>query len=112
MEITITQRDQARVLVVEGSVDTLSAEKLKNALEEQIEQGQIRLVADFSGVDYISSAGLRALLGPLKEIRQQGGELFLAAVEKEVERVLKLSGFTKILTVCQDVESALVAVGP
>jgi len=55
----------------------------------------------------MSSAGLRALLETVKEVRKQGGDLRPAAARPEVLRVLDLSGFTSILQVFPDVDSAV-----
>lgn len=107
MEITLTHEAKATILSLSGSIDATNADSLMSALMGQIEEGNTWLVADFRQVDYISSAGLRALLGPLKQIRQQGGELCLAGVQEDVLKVLKLSGFTTILKTYPDVQTAL-----
>ncbi len=107
MDITVEHREDVTVVSIVGSVDALTAGTLINALSTQISQGNTRLVADLSQVDYTSSAGLRAILGALKDTRQQGGDFRLAGVQKHVRRVLDLSGFTSILKFYPDVESAV-----
>jgi anti-anti-sigma factor len=97
IQISIAQQDHVTVVSVAGSVDALTADALTSALAEQLQAGRTRVVAAFGGVDYMSSAGLRALLTTLKEARRQGGDLRLAAVPDPVMRVLTLSGFTGIL---------------
>jgi anti-anti-sigma factor len=72
-----------------------------------IEEGQRRVVVELSQVDYMGSAGLRALLGPYEELRGKGGKLALAAVHENVEKVLELSKFTEILDAYPDVETAV-----
>jgi len=107
MKISDSLRDGAMVVSVEGRVDSTTAERLMAALMAHVEGGQRRLVVDMALVDYIGSAGLRALLGPLEEIRARGGELILAAVKENVQRVLDVSRITTILKVYSDVEAAL-----
>ena len=58
---------------------------------------RVHLVCDFKDVNYTSSAGLRSLLGALKESRRLGGDLRMAAVQPSVLRVLSLSGFASII---------------
>jgi anti-sigma B factor antagonist len=58
-------------------------------------------------VNYTSSAGLRALLGNVKESRRLGGDLRIAAMQPAVERVLSLSGFTSIIKVYSDTGAAV-----
>lgn len=107
MDVTFEERGSATVASIAGSVDGLTSEALLGALRTQVEAGRVRLVGDLSGVDYTSSAGLRALLATLKETRQQGGDLRLAAVQPNVLKVLDLSGFTSILKVYPDVAAAV-----
>jgi anti-sigma B factor antagonist len=107
MQITTSQRDLITVLTITGSVDSLTAEKLTDALGEQVRAGQVRLVVDFGAVEYTSSAGLRSLLGSLKDCRRLGGDLRMAAVTPSVLRVLSLSGFASIIRMFDDVNAAV-----
>ena len=106
MEIRVENRGPVGIVSIDGSVDGATAADVVSALRQQVTAGTVQIVADFAGVDYTSSAGLRALLEMVKEARQHGGDLRLAAVRKEVLRVLELSGFTSILQVFPDVDSA------
>ena len=107
MQISVVQQEHVTVVAIAGSIDALTADALVSALSAQVQAGNTRLVAAFEGVDYTSSAGLRVLLGTLKEARQRGGDLRLAAVQDRVRRVLELSGFTSILKCYPDVPSAV-----
>jgi len=107
MQITIEKKEIVTVVSIEGSVDGMTAAHLIAAFREQIGGGSARLVGDLTSVDYTSSAGLRALLETVKDARQHGGDLRLAAVRPEVLRVLELSGFTSILQVFVDVDAAV-----
>lgn len=111
MEIRSEQREQVTVVSIDGSVDGLTAPSLAQSFRQLIAEGHVRLVADLSGVSYTSSAGLRALLEALKESRQRGGDLRLAAVQPDVYRVLDLSGFTGILKLYPDVGAAVASFG-
>jgi anti-sigma B factor antagonist len=85
----------------------MTAPTLTAELHACVTAGNVYLVADFSGVDYTSSVGLRTLLGTMKETRLQGGDLRLSNVTPNVLKVLELSGFTSIRTLYDDVESAV-----
>jgi anti-anti-sigma factor len=112
MRIEVVSREVAAVVSIHGSIDGLTAGELLDALGGEIRSGKIRLVADFAAVDYISSAGLRAVLATMKDARQQGGDFRLAAVPPEVWKVLHLSGFTSIVKSFPDVESAVGSFAP
>ena len=107
MNIEIKQGGPVTIVAISGSVDSLTAEALMQAFANEVGADRIRLVADFSGVEYTSSAGLRALLATLKEARGRGGDLRLAAVRPTVRKVLDLSGFTSILKIFDDVPAAV-----
>ena len=107
MLIAAEKRGHVTVVSVEGSVDGTTAGELIASLRGQVSGGSHNLVANLAGVDYTSSAGLRALLETVKDARQHSGDLRLAAARPEVLRVLELSGFTSILQVFADVDSAV-----
>jgi anti-anti-sigma factor len=107
VEIVVEQRPPATVVHITGSVDGLTADALLDALQAQVAEGNTRLVADLSGVEYTSSAGLRAMLATVKQARQRGGDFRLAAVHPPVRRVLEMSGFTSILKLYGEVDAAV-----
>lgn len=107
MEVTVVQLEPVTVVAVQGSVDSLTAESLTAALAEHVNGGRTKLVADFSGVHYTSSAGLRSLLMTLKASRKAGGDFRVAAVQPNVLSVLSMSGFTNLIKVFDDVPSAI-----
>ena len=107
MNIMIEQREDVTVVSLAGSLDALTADQLVTALSAEVHSGRTRLVAALGDLEYTSSAGLRVLLATLKETRQRGGDLRLAAVQDKVRRVLDLSGFTSILKCYPDVSAAV-----
>lgn len=107
MEVKTEQHDRVAVVSVVGSVDALTAPSLGEALSERIGEGYANLVVDLAGVDYTSSAGLRVLIGAVKESRQEGGDLRLAAAQGHVNRVLEISGFTSIIKIYPEVGEAV-----
>jgi anti-sigma B factor antagonist len=107
MIIEINQRKQVAVVCVTGSIDGTTAPALTAELHACVTSGNVYLVADLSGVDYTSSVGLRTLLATMKETRQQGGDLRLSCVTPNVLKVLELSGFTSIMKLYDDVDSAV-----
>jgi anti-sigma B factor antagonist len=107
MDIQDRQVNDVTILTIRGSIDALTAPQISEHINGLVSNDNIKLVADFSGVDYTSSAGLRVLLGAVKETRSKGGDLYLVDIQPDVEKVLKLSGFTSILKIFPDVDSAV-----
>jgi len=107
MEIKDRQVDDVTVITLGGSIDAMTAPKITEFIQELIAKGNIKLVVDMNGVDYTSSAGLRVLLGAIKETRAQSGDLRLTGVQSDVKKVLTLSGFTNILKMFDDLDLAV-----
>ncbi len=107
MDIQARQVGSVTLLTLVGSIDATTAPKLTEFIQAQIAKGNAKLVADFQAVDYTSSAGLRVLLGAIKESRSQSGDMRLAAVQPDVFKVLNLSGFTNILKLYPDLDAAV-----
>jgi anti-sigma B factor antagonist len=107
MEIKHVEKGTALVVSILGSLDALTAPQLTEFLAQQLAEGRANLIADLAALDYTSSAGLRVLLNTTKEARQRGGDVRLAAVQTNVQKVFELSGFTSILKFYPDVQSAV-----
>jgi len=107
MDIQDKQINEVTILTLKGSIDAMTAPKITEYIQGLVAKGNVKLVADLSGVDYTSSAGLRVLLGAIKDTRAQGGDMRLASVQPDVLKVLSLSGFTNILKLFDDLDTAV-----
>jgi anti-anti-sigma factor len=107
MQIEVERRGGVTVAAVNGNVDGLTSAELSRVLGDEVAGGGHQMVVSLAAVDYTSSAGLRVLLAVVKEARSRGGDVRLAAVRDNVRKVLELSGFTSILKLFPDVESAV-----
>jgi anti-sigma B factor antagonist len=106
MNIDTLNTGSVTIFSIQGSVDSLNADQLSFAFNQAILEGHVQLVADFSDVTYTSSAGLRTLLGAVKDSRRLGGDLRIAAVQPNVSKVLSLSGFASIIKMYSDSAAA------
>lgn len=99
MKTEVQHENNSSIVKVTGSVDALTAADLSRVLTNQIAEGKINLIVDLVDVEFMSSAGLRTLLGAVKEARSNGGDLRIASVNAGVDKVLKMSGFHNIAKV-------------
>lgn len=97
MTISKTADGNALTLALEGRLDTMTAPQLEAELKSAID-GVTELALDFSGLDYISSAGLRVLLAAQKVMNRQG-VMRVLHVNETVMEVFDVTGFTDILTI-------------
>jgi anti-sigma B factor antagonist len=107
MNISAARQMQTTVVSIQGSIDATTASQVTSFLSTRIAENETRLIVDLAQVGFMSSAGLRAFLATLKESRQHGGDLRLAAAQPGVEKILKMSGFTNILKTFVTVDEAV-----
>lgn len=101
--------DGNMVVAAEGRVDASTVRRFETALMVVSKACDQAMVLDCRRLDYISSAGLRVVLGVAKSLRQQGAELGICSVTDEVRRVFNVSGFDQIIPVCETPAEALAA---
>ena len=89
--------EEVSVMKVSGYLDTTTARDLEVALKGLLDKGCYKIILDLSGVTYISSAGWGIFIGEIKDIRNHGGDLKLAAMVGDVFEVFQLLEFQSIL---------------
>lgn len=111
MKTEIQQENNSTIVKVIGSVDALTAADLSRVLSNQVAEGKVNLIVDLVGVEFMSSAGLRTLLGAVKEARSNGGDLRITSTNPGVDKVLKMSGFHNIAKVFPSQAEAISSFG-
>ena len=97
MTIDIKKQAAETIIEIVGRLDTITAPALDKAICEDIGDTE-HLVLDVKGMEYISSAGLRVLLGAQKKM-QKIGSMKLIHVCEEVMDVFEMTGFADILVI-------------
>lgn len=109
MEIRKKIENGIGVISILGELDSYTAPELTQFFNEQLENNVTKFVADLQGLAYSSSAGIRIFLGLAREARMQNGDLRIASVQPQVDKIFKLSKFDKIVKVFSTVEEALIS---
>ncbi len=99
MEITTRTERDVTLVAFGGNLDSNTSPQAQQALDGILAGGGQKMVVDFTALDYISSAGLRVLLGTAKRLRGAGGALRLFGLNETVREVFQISGFSTILAV-------------
>ena len=93
-----TKRNEKELIVeLSGRLDTITAPTLEQRISENIYDIE-KLILDFKGLEYISSAGLRVVLNAQKKMQQIGGMKVINVCE-EVMEVFEITGFVDILSI-------------
>jgi len=110
MHMHLTTDGKAHILTLSGKLDAVTAPAYEQQVTALLDTAPCTLIIDFAALDYISSAGLRALLATAKRITAKGGQLCCANVTGTVKEVFDISGFSAILSIRDSVADALAAV--
>ena len=97
MTIEINRNTEKTIIRLVGRLDTTTAPALDKTINEDI-AGTKNLVLDVKELEYISSAGLRVLLGAQKKM-QKIGSMKVTNVREEVMEVFEMTGFADILVI-------------
>lgn len=95
MQITKKIEGNAAMLDLSGRLDTMTAPLLETEINE-LDNTMESLTLNLSGVEYVSSAGLRVLLFGHKKMAGSGG-MFVTGIHEDVMEVLEMTGFSNIL---------------
>lgn len=87
----------ALTIAIAGRLDTTTAPELEEAIKDVINEAE-DLTLDFKDLEYISSAGLRVVLGMQKVMNKQG-QMTVTNVGPEIMEILEVTGFSDILTI-------------
>ena len=99
-------RGQIWVISPSGRLDSTGGALLEVTLAAHFAENHLYIIVDMHDVAYISSGGLKALLGAFKKARGRGGELALAAMTIRVQEVFQISGFESLFRIASTVQKA------
>jgi anti-anti-sigma factor len=99
MEMQKERVGDTHVVTVTGRLDGIYGSAFANQVGELITGTNPKLLIDFTDVDYVSSAGLRALLLLVKKAKASGGAFALCGLNEQVREVLDISGFTQMFSI-------------
>ena len=107
MQIDLSTQDGITILKVNGRMDATTVNEFTEECQKHIKNGSGRFIVELSGLEYISSAGLRGILTIGKSCKAAKATLAFCAMQAMVADMFKLSGFTSILTVYATLDEAL-----
>ncbi len=109
MEFAQKQVGEVSIVKLAGRLDSSTAQPAEEKFAQMLGSGTPRLAIDMSGLEYISSAGLRVLLVIAKKVQQANGRIVLFGLVPTVREVFAVSGFDKIFAIQADADAAVAA---
>ncbi len=108
MDISIEHTQNALIITMTGSLDALSAPHMDKTMQQAFENSvPPKCIFCMEGVDYISSAGLRSVLGVAKTMRKIKGQLIFVGLVPTVKEVFDMSGFSSYFKEFENLEAAM-----
>jgi len=95
-EIEVKVLKKVDVVKLSGRIDSSNAADFDAALKDLITKHRTHIVLDLSTLDFMSSAGLRAMVAGLKSARHGGGDVVIAQPNERMVDTLKLIGFQSL----------------
>lgn len=97
------------IVQVEGELDIATAEDLQINVQDAVEKHGPWLILDLSGLSFMDSSGLNAIITAYRDVTERGGSLSLAAPNERVTKVVRLVGLHRQVPVHGTVAAAVIA---
>ncbi|HUX34932.1 MAG TPA: STAS domain-containing protein [Gemmatimonadaceae bacterium] len=107
MSFTITKQGDISVVEIDGQLIVANRQDLKQMMLDALDGGARKLLVDFTKTGYIDSSGLGVLVSLSKKIREQGGELRLAALNDDLRTLFELTKLDTLFQIADSREQAL-----
>ncbi|NNK91334.1 MAG: STAS domain-containing protein [Acidimicrobiia bacterium] len=107
LEIKVEPHDEFHVCRLAGEVDAYTVGEFREALSGITDVK--RLIIDLTEVPFMDSAGLGALIGGIRRVREAEGDVAVVSSTASLNRLLHTTGFDRIVPVCETLEESLAA---
>jgi anti-sigma B factor antagonist len=108
MEINVKSIGQVTVVEISGDIDSNTAPQAQERVLPLVQPGS-KILLDLSGVEYMSSAGLRMLLSMYRQIARGEGGIVLVGLGEEIKDTMSVTGFLNFFTTRNTVDEGLQA---
>jgi anti-sigma B factor antagonist len=99
--------DGQYVISLSGEVDLYTAPEFKQQLLEVIEQGGRDVIVDLSNTTFIDSTTLGVLVGGVKRLRTNEGQLSLVCSDRNITKIFEITGLDRVFTIHPTREAAV-----
>jgi anti-sigma B factor antagonist len=110
MEINVKSSGQVTLVEMAGDIDSNTAPQAQERILPLV-QPAAKILLEMSGIDYMSSAGLRMLLSMYRQVSRQNGSIVLVGLAEEIKDTMSVTGFLNFFTIRDTVDEGLKALG-
>jgi anti-anti-sigma factor len=111
MDINYVKEGEITIVSVNGRLDANTAPVADKTIKKILKRDCLRMLFDFSTMDYLSSGGLKVILGAAKELKRKEGQIVLCSLSKFVKEIFEVSGFNSLIPITESLESGIEQLG-
>ena len=105
MKITYIKKDKRLIFEIEEDIDECCVQKIRRRIDNEIQRYMPKeVIFDFSNVSFMDSAGIGLIIGRYKLINMIGGELKIANVNTQIQKIFEMSGLLRLIPVEQKIK--------
>ena len=102
MKITYIKKDKRLIFEIEEDIDECCVQKIRRRIDNEIQRYMPKeVIFDFSNVSFMDSGGIGLIIGRYKLINMIGGELKIANVNTQIQKIFEMSGLLRLIPVEQ-----------
>lgn len=102
MKIIYIKKDKRLIFEIEEDIDECCVQKIRRRIDNEIQRYMPKeVIFDFSNVSFMDSAGIGLIIGRYKLINMIGGELKIANVNTQIQKIFEMSGLLRLIPVEQ-----------
>jgi anti-sigma B factor antagonist len=107
MKLTHDKKGENLIITIKGRLDAATAPAADDAIKKIMEEDHRRVLFNLNDLEYLSSGGLRVILGVSKALKRKEGKLVLCSLHHFVKEIFEVSGFDSLIPVQDTVESGI-----
>lgn len=107
LEVEAGKRGGSDVLTLRGEIDVYTAPRLRQAIIDLVDAGARHIVVDMGAVDFLDSTGLGVLVGGLKRVKVQEGELSIVTSQDKILKIFDITGLNKVFSIHDSLDGAV-----
>jgi anti-sigma B factor antagonist len=107
LDLETSKQGETSVISLRGEIDVYTAPRLRQALIDLVEGGARDIVVDMDKVDFLDSTGLGVLVGGLKRVKSNEGDMKLVVTQDRIMKIFDITGLAKVFPMFASLEEAV-----
>jgi len=107
LDLETSTQGGSSVISLRGEIDVYTAPRLRQALIDLVSRGATDIVVDMDKVDFLDSTGLGVLVGGLKRVKSNEGDLRLVVTQDRIMKIFDITGLSKVFPIHGSLDEAL-----